>query len=236
MLYPAGPNSERIAHPRKFHRIVIGICLAAGAANALNQFWDRDIDPIMARTRTRRPIPSGRIRPRSALWFSAVSGTLALWLLTAAGNMLAAAIGLGTILFYVCIYTVWLKRRTWLNIVIGGAAGAAPQLIGWTAGAGELNIVPLLMALVILLWTPPHFWALALYTKKEYALAGIPMLPVVAGERATRMQITVYVALLLPVTAFLGIRGGSGSDFPSRNHAAGGPVHSQGDSASAPKG
>lgn len=202
-----------LSEPVRFSGVLVGICLAAGSANALNQFWDRDIDAIMMRTKAKRPLPTGKISPRSALLFGLTSGILGLRMLDTAGNRLAAGLGFGTILFYVCVYTMWLKRKTAWNIVIGGAAGAAPPLIGWASGANELNTVPLLMSLVVFLWTPPHFWALALYRKKEYALAGIPMLPVVAGDRTARMQIALYSASLLPVTAYLGIRADLGQLF-----------------------
>jgi heme o synthase len=198
------------AEPWRFAGVLLGIILAGCGANALNQFWDRDIDAVMARTRSRRPIPAGKISPGAALGFGLIAGTAGVWLLLAAGNGLAALLGLGTIGFYVLVYTIWLKRKTSLNIVIGGAAGAAPPLIGWTAGAGELSLVPLLMFLVIFLWTPPHFWALAICLKDEYARAGIPMLPVTAGEGKTRGQITAYVTLLLPATAWLGMGAGCG--------------------------
>lgn len=202
-----------LAAPFRFAMVLLGIVLAAGAANAFNQFWDRDIDAVMGRTRSRRPIPAGRIPPRYALYFGTAAAIPALLLLKAAGSTLAAMLGFGAIFFYVVVYTLWLKRRTSLNIVIGGAAGAAGPLIGWAAGAGDLGVVPWLMFLVIFLWTPPHFWALALYTKEEYALAGIPMLPVVAGERTTRLHIAAYTAVLLPVTACLGIRADLGWIF-----------------------
>ncbi len=199
--------------PCRFAGVLAGICLAACAANAFNQFWDRDIDAAMARTRTKRPIPTGKIGPCGALWFGAASGTVGVCLLVSAGNALAAALGFGTIVFYVCVYTMWLKRRTSWNIVVGGIAGATPPLIGWAAGAGDLDSVPLLMSLIVFLWTPPHFWALALYAKNEYASAGVPMLPVVAGEKATRIQIASYTSILLPVVLFFGIRAELGSFF-----------------------
>lgn len=196
----------------RFAGVLLGIFLAAGAANAFNQFWDRDIDAIMARTRAKRPIPSGRVSPFGSLVFVSISGTLAVLLLNTAGNTVSAALGVGSILIYVW-YTVLLKRRTSLNIVIGGAAGAAAPLIAWAAGAEGLGIVPLLMSLIIFLWTPPHFWALALHAKQEYAMAGIPMLPVVAGEKHTRIQITAYTVALLSATAYLGIRADLGTVF-----------------------
>jgi heme o synthase len=192
-----------LGEPWRFAAVLLGIIAAAGSANALNQYWDRDIDALMLRTR-KRPLPNGKLEPRQALFFGVGLGAASAWLLHSAGNTLAAALGVGAIAFYVLLYTMWLKRRTPLNIVIGGAAGASAPLIGWAAGAGELGAAPLLLALIIFLWTPPHFWALALYTKEEYALAGVPMLPVTAGEDATRVQIAVYTALLLPTVALFG--------------------------------
>jgi protoheme IX farnesyltransferase len=202
-----------LVEPLRLAGVLTGILLAAGAANALNQFWDRDIDAIMARTKARRPIPAGKISPQSALSFGLISATLAAWLLKTAGNGLTALLGIATMALYVLCYTMWLKRRTSLNIVIGGAAGAAAPLIGWAAGADGLSPVPLLMFLVIFLWTPPHFWALALHLKEEYSQAGIPMLPVVAGEKKTTAQITAYVAVLLPVTTLLGVHADLGWIF-----------------------
>lgn len=194
-----------MSQPLRFAGVIFGIVLAGAAANALNQFWDRDIDGIMARTKCRRPIPAGMLSPRNALYFSLLSGSTALLLLQLAGSTAAALLALGTIGYYALIYTVWLKRRTSLNIVVGGAAGAAPPLIGWAAGAGELSLVPLLLFLIILLWTPPHFWALAISLKDDYARAGIPMLPVVAGIKHTCTQITAYSLLLLPAVVWLGV-------------------------------
>lgn len=202
-----------LTEPLRFAMVLLGIVLAAGAANAFNQFCDRDIDALMARTRDRRPIPTGCILPRHALYFGTAAAITAVLLLKASGGMLAAMLGCGAIFQYVVVYTLWLKRKTSLNIVIGGAAGASAPLIGWAAGAGNLALVPWLMFLVIFLWTPPHFWALALYTREEYALAGIPMLPVVAGERTTRLHISCYIAVLLPVTAWLGFSAGLGPIF-----------------------
>jgi heme o synthase len=204
-----------LSAPLRFAAVLLGIVLAAASAGALNQYYDREIDALMARTRTKRPIPAGKITPRRALYFGVVLGILALWVLQAAGHRLAAALALGAILLYVVVYTIWLKRRTAWNIVIGGAAGGSPPLIGWAAGAGDISGIALLMSLVIVLWTPPHFWALALYTQEDYALAGIPMLPVVAGESITRLQIMVYTAALLLVTAYLGIRADLGFLFLS---------------------
>ncbi len=193
-----------LTEPPRFAMVLLGIVLAAGAANAFNQFFDRDIDAVMARTRDKRPIPNGSVLPRHALYFGTAVAITAVLLLKTSGGMLAAMLGCFAIFQYVVVYTLWLKRKTSLNVVIGGAAGASAPLIGWAAGAGNLALVPWLMFLVIFLWTPPHFWALALYAREEYALAGIPMLPVVAGEWTTRLHITCYVAVLLPVTAWLG--------------------------------
>jgi protoheme IX farnesyltransferase len=195
-----------LADSRRLVGVLLGILLSACGANGLNQIWDRDIDAVMDRTRSRRPIPAGKISASGALWLSLSWGFLGIWLLKTAGSTLSALLGIGTILFYLFVYTIWLKRRTPLNIVIGGAAGAAAPLICWSAGANTLEPLPLLMFMVIFLWSPPHFWSLALCRKEEYARAGIPMLPVVAGEKRTRLQITAYVVLLLPVTGFLGIR------------------------------
>jgi heme o synthase len=189
-----------IERPLRFAGVLLGILLAASGANALNQFWDRDIDAIMIRTRNRRPLPLGKISPLSALVFGLGSAIIAIGLLFAAGNGLAALLGFSAFFVYTIIYTIWLKRRTPLNIVIGGVAGAMPPLIGWSAGSGGLGLLPLLMALVIFLWTPVHFWALALCCQEDYGRAGIPMLPVVAGEEKTRRQIGIYLALLSPVT------------------------------------
>jgi heme o synthase len=202
-----------VADPLRFAAVLAGIMLAAASANALNNFWDRDIDAIMKRTRGKRPIPAGRIGASRALYFGLAIGVASLWVLLASGNLLAAALGLGAIVYYVLIYTMWLKRRTPLNIVIGGVSGAAAPLIGWAAGADGLSAVPMLMFLVVFLWSPPHFWALALFTKQEYALARIPMLPVVCGEKRTRWQISVYLLLLLPATACLGLRAELGGVF-----------------------
>ena len=199
-----------LSTPLRFAAVLLGIILAAGSAGALNQYFDRDIDALMARTRNKRPIPAGKIAPRNALVFAVLAGLVALYLLQTAGNELAASLGLLTIFWYIVVYTLWLKRRNPQNIVIGGAAGAATPLIGWAAGAGELTLVPWLMFLVIFLWTPTHFWALALYTKEEYARAHIPMLPVVSGEKKTIRHITCYTLLLLPTATALTILSDTG--------------------------
>jgi protoheme IX farnesyltransferase len=194
-----------LADAPRFAGVLLGILLSACGANGLNQILERDVDPLMTRT-SKRPLPAGKVGAHAALWFSLSCCFTGVYLLKAAGSTLAALLGLGAVAHYVLVYTVWLKRRTPMNVVIGGPAGAAAPLIGWAAGADTLSSVPLLMSLVIFLWSPPHFWALALYRKEDYARAGIPMLPVAAGEKSTRAQIALYVALLLPVTVFLGVQ------------------------------
>ena len=170
---------------------VLCIALGAGAAGALNQWYESDIDALMKRT-ANRPLPAGRMERDSALQFGVGLAFFSVLLMGVATNWLAAAILAVSILFYVLIYTVWLERRTPQNIVIGGAAGAFPPLIGWVAATGEMATLPLMLFALILLWTPPHFWALALFMKSDYAAAGVPMLPVVAGERTTRRHIALY--------------------------------------------
>jgi protoheme IX farnesyltransferase len=182
-------------HPVIVLTIVLCIALGAGAAAALNQWYEADLDALMKRTR-KRPLPAGRMEAQSALHFGVGLSAFSVLLLGFATNWLAAAFLAASILFYVLVYTVWLKRRTPQNIVIGGAAGAFPPLIGWVAATGRVEVLPLLLFALIFMWTPPHFWALALYVETDYAAAGVPMLPVVAGDRATRRQILVYTALM----------------------------------------
>jgi protoheme IX farnesyltransferase len=170
---------------------ILCIALGAGAAGALNQWYEADLDALMKRTEG-RPLPAGRMERGSALHFGVGLGVFSVILMGLAINVAAASILAVSILFYVLVYTVWLKRRTPQNIVIGGAAGAFPPLIGWAAATGEVATLPLLLFALVFLWTPPHFWALALFMKSDYAAAGVPMLPVVAGERATRTQIGLY--------------------------------------------
>jgi protoheme IX farnesyltransferase len=178
---------------------ILAIAAGAGAAGALNMWYDADIDALMART-ARRPIPRGRISRAEALAFGLVLAGSSVAVLALALNVKAAALLAFTIFFYVAIYTMWLKRSTPQNIVIGGAAGALPPVIGWAAAAGEVGLEPLILFLTIFLWTPPHFWALSLNRSDEYARAGVPMLPVVAGRAATTLQILIYSVLLLPVS------------------------------------
>jgi heme o synthase len=178
---------------------LLGGALSAGGAGAVNHWYDRDIDVRMARTAT-RPIPAGRISPRAALTFGIVLATLSFAQLSLTVNVLAASLALSGFLGYVFVYTLWLKRSTPQNIVIGGAAGAVPPLVGWAAVTGSFDPAALYLFAIVFYWTPPHFWALSLLMKDEYAKVGIPMLPVVRGEAETRRQITLYSALLLAVT------------------------------------
>jgi protoheme IX farnesyltransferase len=175
---------------------MVGGALAAGSANAINCYWDRDIDQLMSRTRT-RSLPAGRVPETYALAFGIGLGILSLSIFLVFVNLLSAILAASAILFYVVVYTMWLKRTTPQNIVIGGAAGAVPVLIGWAAATGTMSWTAIWMFLIIFLWTPPHFWALSLVLKKDYARAGIPMLPVVRGENATYRQIILYAVLLL---------------------------------------
>jgi len=184
----AAPES---LHPVLGFTAILCIALGAGAAGALNQWYEADLDAQMRRTRG-RPLPAGRMDRQSALHFGVGLAAFSVILMGFAVNLVAAAILAVSILFYVLVYTVWLKRRTPQNIVIGGAAGAFPPLIGWAAATGHVAALPLLLFALVFLWTPPHFWALALFVQSDYAAAGVPMLPVVAGERATRTQIGLY--------------------------------------------
>ncbi|RXD03455.1 protoheme IX farnesyltransferase [Sphingomonas sp. UV9] len=178
-------------HPVIGFTAILCIALGAGAAGALNQWYESDIDAVMRRTQ-KRPLPDGRMDRQAALHFGVGLGAFSVLFMGFAVNAVAAAILTVSILFYVLVYTVWLKRRTPQNIVIGGAAGAFPPLIGWAAATGDVALLPVLLFLFVFLWTPPHFWALALFMKSDYAAAGVPMLPVVAGERTTRTQIGLY--------------------------------------------
>jgi protoheme IX farnesyltransferase len=179
--------------------IAIGaIAVGAGAAGALNMWYDADIDALMSRT-SKRPIPSGRVTPGEALGFGLVLSALSVMTLGVLVGWLAASLLAFTIFFYVVIYTMWLKRSTPQNIVIGGAAGALPPVIGWAAATGAIGIESVILFLIIFLWTPPHFWALALFKVGDYAAAGIPMMPNVAGQHSTRKQIFAYSLVLAPI-------------------------------------
>jgi protoheme IX farnesyltransferase len=177
----------------------LGGYLSAGGAGAVNHYYDRDIDAKMERTAS-RPVPAGRISPRAALTFGCTLATLSFVLMSLTLNVLAASLALAGFLGYVGVYTVWLKRRTVQNIVIGGAAGAVPPLVGWAAARGSLAWSAVYLFAIVFYWTPPHFWALSLLMKDEYAKVGVPMMPVVRGERETRRQIVLYTALLYAVS------------------------------------
>jgi heme o synthase len=181
---------------------LIGGTLAAGGANAINQYLDRDIDEVMRRTR-RRPLPSHTLPPSSALAFGIALGVAGFVWLAAFVNLLAAALATAGLLFYVFVYTLWLKRRSVQNIVVGGAAGAVPALVGWAAVTGRVGWPAVVLFVVVFLWTPPHFWALALRYEGDYAAAGIPMLPVVAGTRATIRQILLYAVATVAASLVL---------------------------------
>ena len=178
-------------HPVIAFTAILCTTVGAGASGALNMWYESDLDAKMKRTQ-KRPLPAGRMDRQSALHFGVALGVGSVLVMGLAVNLLAAAILAASILFYVLVYTVWLKRRTPQNIVIGGAAGAFPPLIGWAAATGQIGILPVLMFLLVFLWTPPHFWALSLFVRTDYAAAGVPMLPVVAGLPATRRQVLFY--------------------------------------------
>ena len=179
--------------------VAIAGYLMAGGANAINMWFDRDIDSKMSRTRL-RPIPAGRIAPRVALTYGVGLAAIAFYLFWERVNPLSAELALGGLLFYVFVYTFWLKRSSPQNIVIGGAAGAFPPLVGWAAMTGRLDLAAIYLFAIIFYWTPPHFWALALIKRAEYARAGVPMMPVVKGEQRTKFEMLVYTLMLLPLT------------------------------------
>jgi protoheme IX farnesyltransferase len=185
-------------HPVLGFAALLCITIGAGAAGALNMWYDSDIDAVMSRT-ARRPIPAGRIQPREALTFGVTLAVGSIAVLGLVANWLAASLLAFTIFFYVVVYTTWLKRATPQNIVIGGAAGAFPPMIGWAAATGAIGLESVLLFLIIFFWTPPHFWALSLWRADEYARAGIPMLPVVSGRAETRRQILLYSMVLTPI-------------------------------------
>lgn len=175
------------------------IAVGAGAAGAINMWYDRDIDRVMQRT-MHRPLPAGRLQPRAALRLGVSLAALSVAIMAALVNTVAAALLALTVCYYVFIYTMWLKRRTPQNIVIGGASGALPPIIGWAAATGDITWGAISLFMIIFLWTPPHSWALALFRKGDYDRAGVPMMPVVAGERSTRRQILAYTLILVPAT------------------------------------
>ena len=189
--------------------VLIGGYLMAGGANAVNMYLDRDIDDVMSRTRL-RPIPSGRMAAQSVLAFGIALSTAATWLLATFANVLTAALALAGFYFYVFVYTRWLKRTSPQNIVIGGAAGAFPPLVGWAAVTGRIDLAAIYLFLIIFYWTPPHFWALALLKQRDYGRAGVPMAPLVWGERETMRQMLWYTIILIPVTILPAVFGAFG--------------------------
>ncbi|HXF89813.1 MAG TPA: heme o synthase [Xanthobacteraceae bacterium] len=207
-------------HPVLAFTALLCIAVGAGAAGALNMWYEADIDALMSRT-ARRPIPAGRVAPGEALGFGVTLAVGSVVVLGLAVNVLAAALLAFTIFFYVAIYTIWLKRSTPQNIVIGGAAGAFPPMIGWAAATGGIGIEAVLLFLIIFFWTPPHFWALSLYRTDDYVRAKIPMLPVIAGPRETRRQILIYSIVLAPVGVSPWLLGYAGWPFGAVAAASG---------------
>ena len=203
VLFTGVPALQLAAHgwpaPGLLWGTLAGITLSAASAAAFNHYFDRDLDALMVRTR-QRPLPSGALPPAAALGLASVLGLAALVVLTLSANLLSAAIALVSIVYYAWFYTVWLKRRTPMNIVIGGGAGASAPLIAWAAVTGRVELPAVLLASIVFLWTPPHFWALSLYRRDDYARAGIPMLPVTHGEEETRRQILLYTLVLVAST------------------------------------
>ncbi len=196
-------------HPLLAVVAILCIAVGSGAAGAINMWYERDIDALMSRT-ANRPLPAGRVAPSDALGFATVLALFSVLLMGLATNWAAAGLLALAILFYVLVYTVWLKRRTPQNIVIGGAAGAFPPMIGWAAVTGDVSLVSLSLFAIIFLWTPPHFWALALYRSGDYERAGVPMMPVVVGAASTKRQMLAYTVALVPVSLVPFALGGAG--------------------------
>jgi len=188
---------------------VLGGSVVAGGANAMNMYFDRDIDELMRRTQS-RPVPAGQVDPEKAAVFGMVLGAAGFLFMELTVNLLAACLTLGAFAFYVVVYTLILKRTTSLNIVIGGAAGAMPPVIGWAAVTNEISVAAIIMFAIVTAWTPPHFWALSINYSKDYARAGVPMLPVVAGREETKRQILLYSIALVVATVLLSVWGGAG--------------------------
>lgn len=196
-------------HPILFATAILCIAINAGAAGAINMWFDRDIDAIMKRTKN-RPIPLGRVNPDEALSYGIILSVLSVLTMGLALNWVAAGLLTLANLFYVFIYTIWLKRTTPQNIVIGGAAGAFPPMIGWAAVTGDVTLAPIVLFAIIFFWTPPHFWALALYMNDDYKNAGVPMMPATHGEKSTKWQMLIYTLILFPITlipTFIGVSG-----------------------------
>ena len=205
----AAPGS---IHPVIGFTAILCIALGAGGAAALNQWWEADIDAGMKRT-SKRPLPAGRMDRKDARDFGILISGFSVLIMAMGVNYLAAAILLLSIIYYAVVYTIWLKPRTPQNIVIGGGAGAFPPMIGWIAVTGDVTLMPILLFAIIFFWTPPHFWALALFVQSDYAKVGIPMMPVVKGERSTRRQILAYSILLVPIAASPWFIGGTGAFY-----------------------
>jgi protoheme IX farnesyltransferase len=206
MLVAPGFNST---HPLIIFVAIFSIALGAGASGAINMWYEKELDSKMKRTRM-RPLPQGKVHPDDAIAYALLLSFISVTMLGLSTNWLAAGLLAITSIYYVLIYTVWLKPRTPQNIVIGGAAGAFPPVIGWAAIAGELSLFPILLFIIIFIWTPPHFWALSLFANDDYKSANIPMMTVTAGERSTKNQMLLYTLLLLPISAspyFLGYTG-----------------------------
>lgn len=199
-------------HPVLGVTVMLSLAAGAGAAAAINNWYDSDIDRVMLRTR-RRPTAAGRLAPAEALGIGVVMAAFSVMVMGLAGGWLAASLLAGTIAFYVLVYTMWLKRRTPQNIVIGGAAGALPPVVAWAAATGRVDLVPLLLFSIVFLWTPPHFWALALYRTSDYGKVGVPMLPVVAGRYATGRQIVLYTAATVAASLALVATGDLGPAY-----------------------
>jgi heme o synthase len=214
LLFTTVTTMEIAGHPpvSRIALTCLGGYLSAGGAGAVNHYFDRDIDAQMPRTAT-RPIPAGRIAPRAALAFGFILAALSFALLSLTVNLLAATLSLAGFLGYVGVYTMWLKRRTPQNIVIGGAAGAMPPLVGWAATRGSLSWTAVYLFAIVFYWTPPHFWSLSLLMKDEYARVGVPMMPVVRGERETRRQIVLYTLLLYAVSQLPFCAGAFGATY-----------------------
>jgi protoheme IX farnesyltransferase len=206
MYVAATPSPGRVA------LTCLGGYLSAGGAGAINHYWDRDIDAQMTRT-ANRPLPSGRVSPRAALIYGAILALLSVLVLATTVNVLAAGLSMCGFVGYVGVYTIWLKRRTPQNIVIGGAAGAVPPLVGWAAATGHLSWIAVLLFAIVFYWTPPHFWALSLLMKKDYEKVGVPMMPVARGEAETRRPILIYSILLYAVTQLPFCAGGFGDVY-----------------------
>jgi protoheme IX farnesyltransferase len=200
---------DRLPPPLVFWGALAGIALSAASAAAFNHYYDRDIDALMVRTRT-RPLPAGVLQPAAAAALGLVLAWVSWVVLSITCNVLAALIAMASIVYYAVVYTVWLKRRTPQNIVIGGGAGASAPIIAWAAVTGTVGLPAILMAGIIFLWTPPHFWALSLYRRDDYVRAGLPMLPVTHGEPETRRQILLYSLLLAPIGVATGVVAGLG--------------------------